>query len=120
MVLQGDEKAKERGLQFLWCITHNCKEAQERVVSKAELFPVILQAIADADCGRNALRISLSLLTLLSLSFPSLKAELFPVILQAIADADCGRNALCISLSLFSLSFPSLKAELFPVILGYC
>ena len=56
MVLTGNEKAKERGLQFLWCITHNCKEAQEKVINKTELFPVILQAIADADCGRNALR----------------------------------------------------------------
>lgn len=59
MVMKGNEKEKERGLQFLWCITHNCKEAQEKVIARTELFSVILQAIADADCGRNALSINL-------------------------------------------------------------
>ncbi len=55
MVLEGNEKYVERGLQFLWCITHNCKEAQEKVANMKELFPKILQAISDADSGRNAL-----------------------------------------------------------------
>lgn len=59
MVMTGNEKERERGLQFLWCITHNCKEAQEKVIAKTELFSIILQAIADADCGRNALRMLL-------------------------------------------------------------
>lgn len=55
MVLRGTEKGVERGLQFLWCITHNNREAQEKVINITDLFPKILQAIAEEDSGRNAL-----------------------------------------------------------------